>query len=46
MIQEFSQTYTETQRTLSVYALVDGLLAFLAVGLVSFGLDAVFRAMH
>ena len=46
MIQEFSQTYTETQRTLSVYALVDGLLAFLAVGLVAFGLDAVFHAMH
>ena len=45
MIHNFSQTETEELSALGAYAMVDGLLAFLAVGLVAFGLDAVFRAM-
>jgi hypothetical protein len=46
MIQDFSQTEIEPRSSPGLYAMVDGLLAFLAVGLVAFGLDAVFRAMN
>lgn len=46
MIQDFSQPETEPRNSPGVHTMVDGLLAFLAVGLVAFGLDAVFRAMN
>ena len=32
--------------SLRMAALMDGLLAFVAVGLVAFGIDALLRAMH
>jgi len=46
MIQDISKTQGESHGSLRMVALVDGLLAFLAVGLVAFGLDVVFHAMH
>ncbi len=46
MIQNFLQQDSEPSSSLRIDALVDGLLAFLAVSLVAFGLDAIFRAMN
>ena len=46
MIQNFVKQDSETSRSLRVHALVDGLLAFLSVGLVAFGIDAIFHALH
>ncbi len=46
MIQNVVKQDSEPSRSLRVHALVDGLLAFLSVGLVGFGIDAIFRAMQ
>lgn len=46
MNQHFFQQDFERPRFLRLHAWVDGFLAVLAVGLVAFGLDAIFRAMH
>jgi len=46
MIQHFLKHDSGRCSSLRLAALVDGLLAFLAVGLVGFGIDALFRAMN
>jgi hypothetical protein len=46
MIQNVVKQDAEPSSALRVHALVDGLLAFLSVGLVAFGIDAIFRAMQ
>ena len=46
MIQSFSQTEAEFQGVPGLDALVDGLVAFLAVGLVAIGTVAVLIAMN
>jgi hypothetical protein len=46
IIKHFMQQDSEPSRSLRVHALVDGLLAFLSVALVAFGIDALFRAMQ
>ncbi len=46
MIQNVVKQDSGPSRSLRVHALVDGLLAFVSVGLVGFGIDAIFRAMQ
>ena len=45
MIRTIQQPCEPTGSSL-IHALIDGVLAFTAVGCVAFGLDAIFRSFH
>ena len=45
MIRTTQQRF-ELSGSSMIHALIDGVLAFTAVGCVAFGLDAIFRSLH